>query len=356
MNSGILLDLLSKIKAVFPSDTADICDAFELLNLAFDGARENANKQMKLAADVKDYEKTQELLLLSQDINKIQGEVLQYTVFLNEGTDAEDEESEDEEDIFKEQKEIPDYSEYVVDSTVPHTLYENFTHKKAAAFSLNGHRYEAKDWKDVLLKTCNLLSEIDADMFYGFVNDTTMRGRKNAYFSTQYIERKNAKLTNIDVYVWTNLSANHIKTLIRKMLKKFDLKISDFYVYFRADYTALHTDEKTCDIAIEKDATADKIGKYIRLKLRELSNQQKNFSTNELIALQSKEWCKANLNLDFPLFKKCDPQVDISAQVKIGSYIRYWKEIFEFGGEKFLVTSQWYDRHRNPFDNWLNTL
>ena len=49
--------------------------------------------------------------------------------------------------------------------TVPHTLYENFTHMKPCAFSLNGKKYEASDWKDTLLNTCNSLSQINADKF-----------------------------------------------------------------------------------------------------------------------------------------------------------------------------------------------
>ncbi|HZK28372.1 MAG TPA: hypothetical protein VFD00_12630 [Thermoclostridium sp.] len=43
-------------------------------------------------------------------------------------------------------------------------------------------------------------------------------------------------------------------------------------------------------------------------------------------------------------------------KAKDGLYGRYWKEVFEFNGMKFLATSQWYERHREPFIQWLARL
>jgi hypothetical protein len=108
------------------------------------------------------------------------------------------------------------------------------------AFSFNNNRYPAKDWKDALLQTCDLLADIDATKFSEFINDPVMKGRKISYFSKKHLDRKNAKMKNIEVYVWTNLSANSIRKLIRKLLKKFNIKLTDYYVYLRADYTPLH--------------------------------------------------------------------------------------------------------------------
>jgi ribose 5-phosphate isomerase RpiB len=42
------------------------------------------------------------------------------------------------------------------------------------------------------------------------------------------------------IYVETNQSANSLRNLIVKMLKEFNLKISDYKIYFRADYTELN--------------------------------------------------------------------------------------------------------------------
>lgn len=37
-------------------------------------------------------------------------------------------------------------------------------------------------------------------------------------------------------------------------------------------------------------------------------------------------------------------------------FIGIWKEVFEFNGMKYLATSQWYERHREPFTRWITRL
>ena len=35
---------------------------------------------------------------------------------------------------------------------------------------------------------------------------------------------------------------------------------------------------------------------------------------------------------------------------------RYWKEIFEFNGRKYLIVSQWFECNRDRFDKWVKSL
>jgi hypothetical protein len=98
-------------------------------------------------------------------VSTIQETINEYTSLLNIDAEVDDDEINEELDEIDEQKTIPNYSDYVVDSSIPHTLYEDFTHKKVIAFSFNNERYEAKDWKDLLLQTCDLLAEIDVTKF-----------------------------------------------------------------------------------------------------------------------------------------------------------------------------------------------
>jgi hypothetical protein len=44
---------------------------------------------------------------------------------------------------------------FIVDSNVAYTLYDDFTNKCPAGFSLRGTKIEARQWKDVLLLTYN---------------------------------------------------------------------------------------------------------------------------------------------------------------------------------------------------------
>lgn len=91
-----------------------------------------------------------------------------------------------------------------------------------------------------MLQTCDLLAQIDAAKFNELIDDPVMKGRKVSYFSRNFVDRKNEKIKNLDIYVWTNLSANSIRNLIRKLMRKFDIKITDYYIYLRADYSPLH--------------------------------------------------------------------------------------------------------------------
>jgi len=42
------------------------------------------------------------------------------------------------------------------------------------------------------------------------------------------------------IYVETKLSANSLRNLIVNLLKEYNFKISDYKIYFRADYTELN--------------------------------------------------------------------------------------------------------------------
>lgn len=52
--------------------------------------------------------------------------------------------------------------------------------------------------------------------------------------------RKPVKLKNHDIYIETNMSANSIRNLLVKLLKRYEIKITDYQIFLRADYTDLH--------------------------------------------------------------------------------------------------------------------
>ena len=51
---------------------------------------------------------------------------------------------------------------------------------------------------------------------------------------------KAEKLSYIEGYVETNLSADSIKNLIKRLLKEFDIPVVKYWVYLRADYTNMN--------------------------------------------------------------------------------------------------------------------
>ena len=38
----------------------------------------------------------------------------------------------------------------------------------------------------------------------------------------------------------TNMSANQIRNVIEKILRKYNVKVNDYKIYLKADYTSLH--------------------------------------------------------------------------------------------------------------------
>jgi hypothetical protein len=100
-----------------------------------------------------------------------------------------------------------------------------------------------------------------------------------------------------------------------------------------------------------------KIGEYVRIKMRELSNSRFTFSDSDIDVMQEKSWTKKVLGLDYELIRIYNEKYDISEQIKdeLG-YNRYWKELFNFGKYKILLNSQWFERYRGSFDEWYNKL
>ena len=72
------------------------------------------------------------------------------------------------------------------------------------------------------------------------VNNPLFCGKKNTYFQKKSVPERNELISGTDIYVWTNLSANDIVKLIRRMLKYLQIPEENFIVFLRADYSELH--------------------------------------------------------------------------------------------------------------------
>ena len=68
-----------------------------------------------------------------------------------------------------------------------------------------------------------------------------MNGRKTAYFGYDpHVIREPMKVAGTNIYVMTNKSANAIRNIIEKMLRRYKIKIDDYKIFFKADYSARH--------------------------------------------------------------------------------------------------------------------
>ncbi len=105
---------------------------------------------------------------------------------------------------------------------------EDFTGKSIISFSFKGVNYPVKSWQNLLLKIINLMLIENGKEFDKVL---ILEGRKRPYFSKNLNDlRQPLKINNTDIYVETNLSANSIVKLTRKILSIFGYDESDLII------------------------------------------------------------------------------------------------------------------------------
>jgi len=230
-----LLDMAKLIKNYFPKKAVEISATLELLRDIMEDTREEIKKQIMLLFDkglhedmIPHNQLAAAMLIYMQRLQEIQA-ALELGEQFRVGTE-------------KDKKlRLPDYKAYEVDPELVHTLQESFTHTRPAAFELMNQRFEVKTWHEMLIKTCEFLFDLDHERFVSFQYDSEMRGRKKKIFTTNPLDnRKPHRIKDSGIFVETNLSANSIRDLIIKLLQKYNIKLSDFKVFLRADYSSLH--------------------------------------------------------------------------------------------------------------------
>lgn len=225
-----------------PSSVGDIREALDLLATSIDSAIEQVGEKAKLSIDNKEYSKINQLIDNSKELDsiskKIQAVIGGLDTIIDDRNIEEDSMGMDQID----EKFMPNYGDYFVDTEVEHSLYEDLTHKRPCAFKIEGTRVDIKDWKGALVKTIDYLAKKDPNIVRSFVDDSKMNGKKVIYFSRVKLPTMRAvvEIKSVNVYVATNLSANGIRNLLIKMLNKYNIKLSDYKIYLKADYSELH--------------------------------------------------------------------------------------------------------------------
>lgn len=363
---SIIIDVYKYLLSCDSSSANNIYYGMELFYNSFDDGLAFLKNTMQKLIQSGNYEDIDKVNDICKKIRIIQSElshVLDVAATLNaEITDEKDQNISYEEEIDNSlymKSEIIDYSQYVVDTNKKHSLDEDYEHKRPCGYMVNGRRYEADNWQDVLVNLCSILAKENNGLLQSFVESPRFKGRKIKYFANVHVPKKNKKIPGTEVYVWINMSANGIKNLIRKILIEFGIKPSTFYIYLRADYSSLHTEDMKQENSEQALAVASgmKIGKYVRNKIRELSDKHFNFSDEDLSDLLSKEKTRQIFGIRLPFFKRIDINKNLDVQRKdhTGNY-RYWKDVYYFNGQYFLVCSQWFEYNRERFDKWISKL
>lgn len=236
------LKLLEFLGREVPSSIEDIRESLDLLIGSIDSAIDLVGEKVSKYYLNRDFKKIQELSSKSEELNLIIKKLENVTSELDniiDNTNIDKERN----DICKiSDKDSPNYSDYLVDTEVEHNLYEDLTHKRPCAFKIEDEKIEIRDWKGCLVETINYLAKKNPDIIRNFVNEPKMNGKKVVYFSNSKLPtmRSAREIKAADIYIETNLSANGIRNLLIKILKRYNIKLSDYKLYFKADYSELH--------------------------------------------------------------------------------------------------------------------
>lgn len=154
--------LVELLKNEYPSDALEIQECIDLLIQCICGCSAIIKKSIDIAYENKDYAKMKELPEYLETIEAVINKLETYSDALQIDDEIEQEIIEDDE---YDSKDLPAYSELLVDSNIPHSLYDDYTYKRPAGFEFLGRKYSAKDWKDILVQTCERLAEKDIVLF-----------------------------------------------------------------------------------------------------------------------------------------------------------------------------------------------
>ncbi len=293
------------------------------------------------------------------------------TVFTEKN--IEDDEDEIEEELADERI---DYTQYLVDQSIPYKLAEDFKNTSPYAFSFDGEKYFVDNWYEITIKVCEILYKKNAKLFSDIVGSCAIKGRKNAYiaFENEYPAGSIGvpkKLLDTNIIIEQRLSANQHMIVVKRLLDKFRLSQNIINIYLESDRKPKHGqipigkflngnmnfNKKKLNNETEYksvDSQEKKIGEYARdFFTVYFSNKAKQYNLNGFL---NKNWCNEHLGICYPLLKEIDISKPIAEQKNYNNeYARYWiKPILEINGKHYIMCSQWFKGFQEKLDKWID--
>ncbi|MFU8781156.1 MAG: hypothetical protein ACNA71_09065 [Kiritimatiellia bacterium] len=106
------------------------------------------------------------------------------------------------------------------------------------------------------------------------------------------------------------------------------------------------------DVSTSASRDDNKVGAFVQKSFDRLLAKGQ-LPVEELHRLQNATYCKKTFGVNYPVLRIFDRSLPLAQQRVVKSYPRYWSKVF---GGKYLVTSEWYERHRKPFAAWVDTV
>ncbi len=240
-----LIDFLCKET---PSDAIEFLPNLKSMCNHIDNAQSTLEKKME-KIDKKDFTKIGEYYTRIQELKDLREKIQEIEIC-----------------IEKESKKIPNkntiskntvkkakvnYNTSHINEPIFYSLSEDFTNKCPVAFSFDGERYVVKEWKDILLKLCEILYNKNPNSFRKVVLSKDMQERSRTYFAE--FDNKTINNSMIDgrkipgssIYIETNHNVNDICRIIKKILKKYNIPTTKMKIYLQTDCIELHNARKS---------------------------------------------------------------------------------------------------------------
>ncbi|MGL5125688.1 MAG: hypothetical protein ACRC6U_06830 [Fusobacteriaceae bacterium] len=226
-------EILNFLKETKNSKYNDLLACLELKKDILDEIRDKvAHENIPEIAKLGDMEKMTNIMNIMSQL-KEKSELIDEV--LENNLDIEDKFEEIEKTTSK------DYEKYRVNEKVEHNLYGSFTFKRPCAIRIENKKIEINNWKEVLINTCEYLVHKDKKIFLDIIINKKITGRKRELVSSSKDNLRDPKyIKEVNGYIETNLNADGIKNIIKRLLKEYKIPIKNYGVFLRADYTDLN--------------------------------------------------------------------------------------------------------------------
>lgn len=124
---------------------------------------------------------------------------------------------------------------------VPHTLEEDFTYKRPHGFILAGQATVGiTTWQRIYELVCQQLFLRDKGFFRSLINDPAfISNRGHHSFTDEPSSLRLSLMVGDRLYAESNLSANGIRDMIRRLLLAFNIPLDQIQIFLRQDRDAL---------------------------------------------------------------------------------------------------------------------
>lgn len=110
-------------------------------------------------------------------------------------------------------------------------IVDSFEYKNIFKIEIEKNQYEVNSWRKTLVLVCQLMSKKDINKFESLKWNNNFKGVSRYYFTDEEIPGMTKRVGETDVYVWVNNNANTTASIIKKVLRYFEIDPYEVYAY-----------------------------------------------------------------------------------------------------------------------------